>query len=355
MPARRRTPVRPGRALAILVAALALAGALAGFELLVRFPSAPGPGGGVRIDVDIPKGVGPRRLAGILGSAGLTSSPLRFSLWLRASRKMPQLRAGRFALRDDMSPREILATLADEAGGRGIRVTIPEGFDLGRVAAALDAAGVAGAERFLRAARDPSLLAGLGIPGPSAEGFLFPDTYFFEAGGDAAAALRRMHAEFERRFLALSPPGSADRLGTVTLASIVQAEAKVADEMPIIAAVYRNRLERPDFPSRLLQADPTVAYGCAPFLAPAAPSCARFRGTLGREQLDDPANPYNTYRRPGLPPGPIGAPGEAALRAALRPADAPFLYFVAGPDGRHRFSRTLEEHQEAVELYRKGI
>jgi UPF0755 protein len=356
MPARKRGPARRARAVAAVIAALIAVGALAACaEIFVRFPSAPGPGSGATVNVDIPMGVGPRQLAGALARAGVTASPTRFALWLRATRRMPTVRAGRFALEDDMTPREILEIVARSDEGRGLRVTVPEGFDLGRTADAIAAAGISTRDALLAAARDPALLKELGIPGPTAEGFLFPDTYFFFKETTAADALRKMHASFEAHLAALAPAPGTDLLGTVTLASIAQSEAKAADELPIIAAVYRNRLERPDFPSHLLQADPTVAYGCAPFLRPTAPSCAGFAGALGRRQLDDPENPYNTYRRAGLPPGPICAPGEAALRAALHPATTAFLYFVAGPNGRHRFSATLEEHQKAVELYRKGL
>ena len=118
--------------------------------------------------------------------------------------------------------------------------------------------------------------------------------------------------------------------------------------------MYHNRLNDPSFPSRLLQADPTVAYGCEPGVVPRAPSCSGFIGKLTRKHLEDPKNPYNTYRHAGLPPGPICAPGINALKAALHPKDVPYLYFVARKDGRHRFSKTLLEHNEAVKLYREG-
>jgi UPF0755 protein len=125
--------------------------------------------------------------------------------------------------------------------------------------------------------------------------------------------------------------------------------------MPAVAGVFANRLARSDFPSRLLQADPTVAYGCEALQGPVSAACARFAGRLTRAQLDDADNPYNTYRHPGLPPGPICNPGLDALRAALRPAAVPYLYFVASARGRHVFSSTLEEHERAVARYRAGL
>ena len=128
----------------------------------------------------------------------------------------------------------------------------------------------------------------------------------------------------------------------------------ILQEMPIIAGVYLNRPRNPSRPARLLQADPTVSYGCEPFVRPRAPSCVTYKGTLGRRQLDDVANPYNTYKHPGLPPGPIAAPGIDALRAAHRPASVPYLYFVAAAsgDGTHVFSKTYPEHQKAVDALR---
>jgi len=336
---------------AVVLIALGAAAA----ELLWRFPSAPGPGSGDPVIVEIPRGAGPKQLAGLLADAGAVGSPDRFALWLRVTKRLPLVKTGRFTLRGDMTPHEILEIIASSDEGRGIRVTVPEGFDLGRIAGALAAARIGTAQGFLAAARDPALLGELGIPGSSAEGFLFPDTYFFDAEDGAATAVRKMHARFEEKLAALGPPADKELEAAVTLASIVQAETGVAEEMPIVAGVYRGRLARPDFPSRLLQADPTVAYGCAAFLSPKAPSCAGFKGALARRQLDDPENPYNTYKHPGLPPGPICAPGADALAAALHPADVPYLYFVAGPNGGHRFSATLAEHQKAVELYRKGL
>jgi UPF0755 protein len=349
----RRSRPRTRAAIIAPVALALFAFVAAAVEILWRFPAAPGPGSAVPVVVEIPPGVGPKQLAELLARAGVVGGPARFALWVRATKRLPLVKTGRFTLRGDMSPREVLEIIASSDEGRGIRVTIPEGFDLGRIAAALAAARIADPAAALAAARDPALLAELGVPGASAEGFLFPDTYFFAADDGAAGALRKMHARFEEKIAALAPPAGTDLKAAVTLASIVQAETGAPDEMPIVAGVYRNRLAG-KLPSRLLQADPTVAYGCAPFLAPKAPSCAGFAGALGRRQLDDPANPYNTYERPGLPPGPICAPGEDALRAALRPADVPYLYFVAGANGRHRFSKTLEEHEQAVELYRKG-
>ncbi|MBW2263999.1 MAG: endolytic transglycosylase MltG, partial [Deltaproteobacteria bacterium] len=139
----------------------------------------------------------------------------------------------------------------------------------------------------------------------------------------------------------------------VILASIVEKEAVRTEEMPLIAGVFLNRLLDAKFKSHLLQADPTVSYGCVASV-PLPTSCTGFTGKLGRSHLGDATNPYNTYQHPGLPPGPISNPGIAALEAVLDPADTKYMYFVARGNGTHQFSTTLEQHKAAVKKYRDG-
>jgi len=353
--AERATRSRRRTWLLVWAILLVVAAAYTAWDVLVRYPGAPGPGMGRDLEVEVPKGAGPVTLSELLHEKGLIESPGRFRLWLRFSGRLAGVRAGRFVVTDDMSPRRIMDSLSGAAAYRGNRVTIPEGFDLDRIADALEAAGVVSEESFFLAAWDTDLLDELGIASETPEGYLFPDTYFFEPRSDPRDVVRRMHATFEARTSALGVgPGELHRV--VTLASIVQAEARVEDEMPVIAGVYANRLDRKLFPSGLLQADPTVAYGCVGGIRPdpVAPSCSGFTGKLTRAHLEDPKNEYNTYRHPGLPPGPICSPGMAALEAAASPRKVPFLYFVASATGRHRFARTLAEHNANVELYKKG-
>jgi UPF0755 protein len=332
-----------------------VAGAIAAVvDVLVVYPRSTGPGMGAVVEVEIPVGVGPSRLSQILEEGGAIDDRGMFELWLRLGGGLPGVRAGVFKLKDDMTPAEVLETISGRGVARGTRVTIPEGFTLNQIAEALEDAGIVALENFWVAAGSERLLVQLGIPGKSAEGYLFPDTYCFEPGTSAESIVRRMHINFRNKVgFALAAKGDSFP-DVVILASIVQAEARVSDEMGVIAGVYTNRLASPEFPSRLLQADPTVAYGCEPGITPRAPSCDGFVDTLTRRQLDDPQNPYNTYRHPGLPPGPICAPGLDALQAALRPKQVPFFYFVARKDGRHEFSVTLEEHQAAVARHRHG-
>jgi UPF0755 protein len=235
------------------------------------------------------------------------------------------------------------------------RVTIPEGFSRFDIADRLAARGVCARAAFLSATTDAALLAALEVPGTSAEGYLFPDTYALAPGSDAHSVVRRMVANFRARTRPLFAE-HADALTShgltahdaLVLASVVEKEAVVADEQPVIAGVFWNRLRRADFTPHRLQADPTVSYGCR--AAPeAAPSCARFDGRrITRTMTNDAANPYNTYRRDGLPPGPISSPGLGAIRAALAPAAHDYFYFVARGGRRHTFSRTLAEHDSAV-------
>lgn len=333
-----------------LLAAITLAGTA--LDLLVLFPDRPGPGAGETVDIEVPAGTGPKRLATLLVSNGIISSPGRFALWLRLSGRLAGIKAGEFRLADDLSAREIVQILSGRPRGKGVKVLIPEGFTLRQIGATLEQAGIVGQQTFAVAATDPALVEKLGAPGPSFEGYLFPDTYYFEPDATAEDIIETMLQRFQETLLEVGAPPEGSLKDLVTLASVVQAEAANDDEMGTIAGVYTNRLQSPDYPSRRLQADPTVSYGCEPHVRPRAPSCESFQGRLTRAQLDDEDNPYNTYRRPGLPPGPICAPGRAALQAAAAPKKVPYLFFVANPDNRsHTFSVTLADHEKAVKRY----
>jgi UPF0755 protein len=323
-----------------------------GVDMLVMYPRSPGPGSGEHRLVEVEKGVGPRRLARVLHQTGVISSPGRFALWLRLTGGFSKIQAGSFYVRDNVTPVEVLEALAGAGALPGVRVTIPEGYRLRQIGAVLQQAGIVKQAEFLNVATDAAVLARLGIASATAEGYLFPDTYFFDPSQGVTDVVKTMHARLKTR-LSEMDVRSGDLHKLITLASIVQAEAKVVDEMPIIAGVYVNRLTKPQFTPRLLQADPTVSYGCEPFVMPRGKSCVGFTGVLTRNQLSDKTNPYNTYIHPGLPPGPICAPGSHALKAASAPGDVPYFFFVVEGSGRHAFSSTLEEHRKAVERYRQ--
>jgi UPF0755 protein len=208
------------------------------------------------------------------------------------------------------------------------------------LARTLEAAHLAEAEDVLRAASDPALLGALGVEGASLEGYLFPDTYELVRGMSPAQILTRMVQRMQSKLTPAIRERARERgltvHGLLTLASIIEREAVARDELRLISAVFWNRL-RIGMP---LQADPTVQY-----------AVGKERRALTRAdlQVDDA---YNTYRRSGLPPGPIANPGLAAIEAALDPAPVKYLYFVAAEDHRHHFSTTIAEHNVAVARYR---
>src|SRR5437667_3511703 len=191
------------------------------------------------------------------------------------------------------------------------------------------------AEAVEAAIRDTALLARFDIPNPTLEGYMFPDTYAFPIGTTARQAVQEMVYSFERRWRpdwdSSAMELKINRNDLVTMASIVEKEARVPEERPVIAAVYYNRLKR----GMLLQADPTVQYALGHH--------------VGRVLYKDLAieSPYNTYTHKGLPPGPVASPGAASLAAAANPANVPYLYFVATRDGHHEFRMTLEQHTDA--------
>jgi len=299
--------------------------------------------------------------AGVLRGPGWV-----FRAYLEVHGAGARLKPGPVRLTDAMTPAQIARRLAAGLGPVYVRVTLPEGFDRHEIATRLEARGVCPAEAFLAATARSTLLDRLELPGRTAEGYLFPDTYELAMDTDPAEVVARMVRTFRRRMLPLiarHPDGLAALRSdldfglhqVVTLASIVEKEAARADERPVIAGVFLNRLRSPDFTPKRLQADPTVSYGCRPGEAGDEPlaSCAGFAedGRITRRMLDDPANPYNTIRHEGLPPGPIANPGVSSLEAVLAPARHDYLFFVAAGEGRHHFSRTLSAHERAIRRY----
>jgi UPF0755 protein len=218
-------------------------------------------------------------------------------------------------------------------------VVIPEGDNMFEIAAALEAAGLCSQQDFLNVARDPALIADLDPQAHSLEGYLFPDTYEFtrtqNAHDMAAAMVHRFRQEARKIGL------TADVHRVVTMASIVEKETAAAEERPLVASVYYNRLAR----NMALDADPTVIY--------AALLDGRYRGAIYESDLAN-RSPYNTYKVPGLPPGPIANPGEASLAAAIHPAQSDYLYFVSDNNGHHRFAATMAEHERNVIAYRRA-
>jgi len=346
---------RRGRAIWLAVGAAGLLLVLIlGF---VAWARAAGPGKGTRRLFDVHGALDASELADALEQQGLTRGSTAIALYLRLTGAKPV--PGRHLLRDDLSPRDLVQRLTRSPARPHARVTIPEGYNFQQIAERLSTLEVCDAADFAHAVFSTELVQELRLRGPSSEGFLFPATYELAVDSDPAQVVRALVAETRKRLARLEArhPGAFDALArsdgfdehdVVTLASMVEREAADPTEQPLIASVFYNRLRDASFrPLKMLESDPTAAYGC--LVEPAvAPTCADYHGQVTPALLRDPRNPYNTYRHPGLPPGPIANPGEGALSAVLAPAPSDYLYFVASGHGHHTFSRTFEEHKHVM-------
>ena len=291
--------------------------------------------------VEIPPGTGSISMGKRLAEAGVIRSPssFRLAVWLRGSAR--RLQAGEYRFDRPMTTAQVVDKIA--RGDVFVRsITFREGLTNREMAALFESAGFGSASDFLAAARRESLITDLDPAAKDLEGYLFPDTYTMPRRATAAQLVERMVGRFRKAFTpelrTQAEANGFDIRELVTLASLVEKETGKPEERPIVAGVYSNRLQ-----VRMpLQCDPTVIY--AMMLA------GRYDGNIRRDDLQMDS-PYNTYRYPGLPPGPIAAPGEASLRAAAAPASVPYLYFVSRNDGSHVFATTLEEHNRNVVTY----
>ncbi len=315
---------------------------LAGLTWYATAPPADGPADGETVELVVPQGSGALAIGQQLREAGLVRSPRLFAFTARIRGVEADLKAGRYRFEGGMGWAEILDVLSL---GEVVTfpLTVPEGFTIRELAPRIAEATGTSVDSVARLARDSAFVASLDVPGPTLEGYLFPETYRFAEGLPPEALLSEMVARYRSFWTparrARLDSLSLDERGVVTLASIVEEEARIPEERPVIAGVYTNRLEI----GMLLQADPTVQYALG------EPKQRLLFADIDRVADD----PYNTYTHAGLPPGPIASPGEAALEAALRPADVPFLFFVARPDGSHVFTRTNREHVNARNRIRR--
>lgn len=346
---------KPGERVAI--AALGLA-AVASVALFVVYPLRRGPGAGASFEIQVPENVTADDLAGRLTAAGALSMPAVFALWLRATGGTRGVVAGVHLLTDDASPRELVARLERRGHGATARVTFPEGWNRFDMARRLQDKRIVPLRQFLDATVDRALLSELGIHGETAEGFLFPATYDLPLDDDGDDVVRVMKREFDRRWDVLGrahgstladvmASANLDVGDVVTLASMVEKEAAVDEERPLIASVFLNRLRDPAFQPKRLECDPTASYGCLVSPEKAA-SCAAFSGKPSAAIEHDPDNPYSTYTHEGLPPGPIANPGAKSLEAVMAPSASHYFFFVARGEGRHTFSETYAAHAAAV-------
>jgi UPF0755 protein len=320
-------------------------------------------GGKHEAKITVEKGATLGEIARRLADKGIIDHPSWFRFYANERGMAQKIRAGQYPLSSGMTPREVLDKLVEGVPVEEVSVTIPEGKNLEQVAELLEAAGVTSKTEAEKAARDPALARTLAVPGDSLEGYLFPDTYRFRPGSQAAKVLTQMvkhaqtiygelKAKHKTGFAALQKLYKFGDREVVLMASLVEKETAQPEERPRIAGVFLNRLRLPTFVPHLLQTDPTIVYGCTVPLKKSA-ACKKFEGRIRRIHLDDKDNPYNTYTHEGLPPGPISNPGRAALEAVLEPDATPYLYFVSKNDGTHQFSKTRAEHEAAVTKYQK--
>jgi UPF0755 protein len=324
-----------------VIIVMALAAAVLLVIVVTDVTRRPGAAGGEAVRVVVAEGEGFAAVLADLQGNGLVKRAWTFEFFARVLGHDRHIKRGTYEFRPGTPPVDILRALV-RGDILSVRVTIPEGYTSWQIAGAFRPAGV-DSTAVLAATRDPELLAALRVPVPTLEGYLFPDTYLVPFGSTAREVvgqmLHRLAADWtssdERRAAELG----MSRHAVLTLASIIEAEARVADERPKVSAVYHNRLAR----GMRLEADPTVAY-----------AMGGFRGRLYYKDLKIDS-PYNTYRNTGLPPGPICSPGASSIQAALHPdAGERALYFVARGDGRHVFSTTLREHNTAVQEARRA-
>ena len=317
-----------------------------------------GPGLGRAIELQIDDRDA-QKLAESLARQGVVGDARLFAWYLRLTGGTRSIVRGRHYVTDDVSPGELVRRL-ERRGAEHAKVVIPEGWTRFDIAKRLDATHVCTTRDFLSATEDAALLTELHVPldpaHPSAEGFLFPASYDFDLDSDPRDVVRRMVRQFDKRYAALEDKhesGLKDlddslhfgKREIVTLASMVEKEAAVDDERPIIASVFLNRLRDPSFSPKRLQCDPTAGYGC---LVGSTVACASYTGRVTHEINFDPENAYSTYTYDGLPPGPIANPGAKSIEAVMSPSLTHYFYFVAKGGGRHTFSETLGAHNAAV-------
>jgi UPF0755 protein len=318
----------------VVLAALVAAGAIA-FALLV--PAGPQ----TATYVDILPGTPSAEIAGQLKQQGIIRSKYVF-LGLRLARG-GTLKAGEYRF-DHPLPMTQVWEMVRRGEVYTVEVTIPEGSNLFDIATRVQAAGLGTRDAFLAAAKqDVPLVQDLDPQAPSLEGYLFPDTYRFALHTDPQEMMIAMVKRFKAAATKIGLTSDIHR--TVTLASLVEKETPVDAERPLVASVFDNRLAK----SMPLMTDPSVIY--------AALLDGRYRGTIYQSDLQADSS-YNTYRHPGLPPGPICSPGLKSLEAAMHPAVTNYLYFVAAsadPSGKSRFSATIEEHAKDVQAYRQAV
>ena len=297
-----------------------------------------------------------------LYDARLTRSVWLMRLYIAVLGDVESIEPGTHLLQTEMSPRTVLRRLRRLPGGATVKVVIPEGFDKFDIAQRLHSLAVCSRGAFLRATTDPQVWEGLDVAAPDVEGYLFPATYQFARNQSPRSVIRRLVTEANKRYARVFDefPQAMEKLqedlgwnrhSVIVLASVVEKEAAVAQERPIISSVFFNRLYSTTFrPKQRLQSDPTARYGCLvePHATETCAGVTPANKTVTGPMVRDPLNRYSTYAHAGLPPGPICNPGMSSIRAVLAPAQTNYLYFVATGGGRHTFSETYGQHRNAI-------
>ncbi|MEP6620156.1 MAG: endolytic transglycosylase MltG [bacterium] len=292
------------------------------------------------VRIVVPRGANLRIAAESLQKASVVRNATAFRFYALVRRRDRSIRAGTYVLKPHMSWSELLDVLH---GGKSVEqgMTIPEGWSLSQIVPQLARVLHVPEDSVQSAVRDTALLHALDIPTPTLEGYLFPDTYVFPEGTTARDAVRLMVNRFQQVWQPAWDSTLQQRAMTrndiMSLAAIVEKEARLPEERPVIAAVYLNRIKA----GIRLQADPTVQYALGHHVA---------RVYYKDLEID---SPYNTYKNKGLPPGPIASPGKPSIVAALNPANVPYRYFVAHPDGHHEFTTDFAAHSQAVRRARR--
>jgi UPF0755 protein len=294
---------------------------------------------GAEQTVIIEDGTPLRDIAAVLESKGIIKNKTFFLLWAKSKGYSKKIKSGEYSLSSAMAPAKIFYILT-----KGIiithPVTFPEGFSAEQIGETLARSIKVDKSAFLSCIHDPTILKKHGISGSSLEGYLYPDTYHFNRRQSPQSIIDTMVGRFNdviRPFKKSLGQTGLTLEEVITLASIVEKETGRADERPLIASVFLNRIRQ----GMRLDSDPTVIYGIQ-----------NFNGNITRDDLKR-YTPYNTYVIEGLPPGPISNPGLQSIKAVIYPAHTDYLYFVSKNDGSHQFSRSLEEHNRAVMTYQK--
>lgn len=364
-------------ALIIVIGSLAIVAGIVGYFVsrAMDYPDAKMNGAGQDVEVEIVSGMSFPQIATRLAEKQVIERPTWFRLFAMWHGKTADVKTGKYVIKDNLTPREVLDIIVTGVKEVTVKVTLPEGENMLDFFRRIEEAKIASAKDLEGLARDKAFLAKFAISGDTPDGYLFPDTYQFRVNEKPQIVLTRLiqrHQEVWNELVAKHPRDTAklkERLGwtdrdILTMASIVEKEAVDPGERPRIAQVFINRLTSSSFKPKKLETDPTIRYGC---LVPPKksqpcvewiemctkvgkpPGCERLR----RAQLDDQENPYNSYAHEGLPPGPISNPGKKSIEATLQPDGSDFFFFVASSKGSrtHAFAKTMAEHKKNVEKY----